>query len=88
MWNIYVQLYLLATICNLLSGYMDGYNFTGSIILLIALSIILFFYEVCLAPGPEKILTKPISQMISFHDFEQYNKELASFLLSKSNIDL
>lgn len=76
---------MLATICNLLSGYLGNYNFTGSLILMLAVSLLLFIYNVFLSPGAEHILVKPMAQLINFHDFELYNKELASFLINKSN---
>jgi len=84
LWNAYQEIIFCASLCNLISILLDGYEFGGGLILFIVFSIFVLTYEYFFGSGSEYILTIPVSQTLVSDTFELYTKELSSLLISKS----
>jgi len=80
---MYVELFLMAAICNLFSNFMSDYKFGGGLMIFLLASVVMIIYKFCLSGGYEEILTKPMNQLTNFKDYEMYMKELSIILANK-----
>lgn len=84
MWNVSIKMFLASSFCNFLSSVLSSYGFTGSLFLLLMLIVLQLVYEFLFAKAPENLLTKSITQLTSFNEYQKYSKELCSFLSNKN----